>query len=77
MDKIDIINDLRLSPWYLNNVDFFTTIDFGSNYKEQYNKLISDNKNNPDSIYFINSSQDIYFGSFLTNLAFFIALKLF
>ncbi len=76
MDKIDIINDLRLSPWFFNNLDFFTNIDFGSNYKEQYNQLISDNKNNPDSIYFINSSQDIFFANFLTNLTFFIALKL-
>jgi hypothetical protein len=56
MDKVDIINDFRLSPWILNSINFFNNINFGDNYQQIYNQLISYHENNPDSIYFINSS---------------------
>ncbi len=41
MDKVDIINDFRLSPWILNSINFFNNINFGQNYQTTYNQLIS------------------------------------
>ena len=78
MDKVDIINDFRLwlSPWLLKNFDFFNNISFGAEYQNIYNNLIIYHKNNPDSFYFVNSSQDMLFGNFIINLGFFAILKL-
>lgn len=75
MKEVNIINEFRLSLWF---IDFINAIDtkyvFPEENKQRY-RYLNFTGSDPEDVYFLYSSEDVYQGNLLLNLIIISSLK--
>lgn len=74
--KIDIMNELRLHPWFLNSIDFINTPLVCNKSNELMYEYLNFTSDDPESVYFLHSAEDTYKSNLIMNILFLFVLKI-
>lgn len=65
-----------MSPWFLEYFDFLNNINIFGDYEKVYNYFITYHDNNPEGLYFLNNTSELYINSMASNILFLLMGKL-
>lgn len=74
--EIDLINEFRLNPWFLKELIAFGDVSVEENYDKKYIAQLSVHFNNPENIYFLSNSKEIYVDNWIMSIFFFVIMKI-
>lgn len=75
MEKIDLINELRLNPWFLDFLDVLSQPLVCNESNQRMLEYLNFTGEDPQSVYFLHSAEDTYKSNLVMNVAFLVAMK--
>jgi hypothetical protein len=74
--RVDWLNYFRFSTWFFDIQAQLDKVSIGADENAFYVQEISPHKNNPENVYFLNSSKEIYLDGIVLNLIIYMASKI-
>jgi hypothetical protein len=74
--EVNIINELRLNPWFLDFIEAINKNYVFNDINDQRYASLNFSNNDPTQVYFLHATEDVYRNNFVLNLLIFLLLKL-